>query len=104
MPDGEAVTVLEGHSRTLTHVPPLFEEELMKLADVTREITRGDFLQLYYYRRLTRTLEDRISALYRQGRIVENPPRFHLGCLPGLSIQRSIARVWLPNPMGNGRA
>lgn len=42
----------------------------MNLADVTREIKRADLLQMYYYLRLTRTLEDRITALYRQGRIV----------------------------------
>lgn len=34
------------------------------------EIKRADFLQMYYYLRLTRTLEDRITAMYRQGRIV----------------------------------
>src|SRR5437016_4839338 len=33
-------------------------------------IKRADFLQMYYYLRLTRTLEDRITALDRQGRIV----------------------------------
>lgn len=38
--------------------------------DVTRDIKRADLLQMYYYLRLTRTLEDRITALYRQGRIV----------------------------------
>ncbi|HEU4683145.1 MAG TPA: thiamine pyrophosphate-dependent dehydrogenase E1 component subunit alpha [Nitrospira sp.] len=42
----------------------------MDLADVTRDIKRGDLLQMYYYLRLTRALEDRITALYRQGRIV----------------------------------
>ncbi|MGA6826125.1 thiamine pyrophosphate-dependent dehydrogenase E1 component subunit alpha [Nitrospira sp. NS4] len=42
----------------------------MNLADVTREIKRADLLQMYYYLRLTRALEDRITALYRQGRIV----------------------------------
>jgi pyruvate dehydrogenase E1 component alpha subunit len=42
----------------------------MDLADVTREIKRADLLQMYYYLRLTRALEDRITALYRQGRIV----------------------------------
>jgi TPP-dependent pyruvate/acetoin dehydrogenase alpha subunit len=36
----------------------------------TTEIKRADYLQMYYYLRLTRTLEDRITALYRQGRIV----------------------------------
>src|SRR2546429_8427280 len=33
-------------------------------------IKRADLLQMYYYLRLTRTMEDRITALYRQGRIV----------------------------------
>ena len=42
----------------------------MDLADVTRDIKRGDLLQMYSYLRLTRALEDRITALYRQGRIV----------------------------------
>jgi pyruvate dehydrogenase E1 component alpha subunit len=34
------------------------------------EVKRATFLQMYYYLRLTRTLEDRVTALYRQGRIV----------------------------------
>ena len=34
------------------------------------EISKTEFLQLYYYLRLTRTLEERVRALYRQGRIV----------------------------------
>ena len=38
--------------------------------DISTEIKRADLLQMYYYLRLTRTLEDRITALYRQGRIV----------------------------------
>lgn len=42
----------------------------MELADVKRDIKRADLLQMYSYLRLTRTLEDRITALYRQGRIV----------------------------------
>jgi len=42
----------------------------LDLAEVTREIKRADFLQMYYYLRLTRAVEDRITALYRQGRIV----------------------------------
>ena len=42
----------------------------MDLADVTREIKQGDLLLMYYYLRLTRVLEDRVTALYRQGRIV----------------------------------
>lgn len=33
-------------------------------------IKRSDLLQMYYYLRLTRALEERITALYRQGRIV----------------------------------
>lgn len=37
---------------------------------VATAIKRADLLQMYYYLRLTRTLEDRITALYRQGRIV----------------------------------
>ena len=43
---------------------------LMNLADVIRDIKRADLRQMYYYLRLTRALEDRITALYRQGRIV----------------------------------
>lgn len=42
----------------------------MDLASVAKEIKRGDLLQMYYYLRLTRGLEERITALYRQGRIV----------------------------------
>jgi pyruvate dehydrogenase E1 component alpha subunit len=42
----------------------------MELADVRSEIKRADLLQMYFYLRLTRALEDRITALYRQGRIV----------------------------------
>jgi TPP-dependent pyruvate/acetoin dehydrogenase alpha subunit len=42
----------------------------MNPADVRRDTKRADLLQLYYYLRLTRTLEERITALYRQGRIV----------------------------------
>jgi pyruvate dehydrogenase E1 component alpha subunit len=42
----------------------------MDLADVTSHIKRADLLHMYYYLRLTRALEDRITALYRQGRIV----------------------------------
>lgn len=42
----------------------------MNLADVASDIKRADLLQMYYYLRLSRTLEDRIIALYRQGRIV----------------------------------
>jgi len=38
--------------------------------DISTEIKRADLLEMYYYLRLTRTLEDRITALYRQGRIV----------------------------------
>jgi len=42
----------------------------MDLAGVTKEIKRADLLQMYCYLRLTRALEDRVTALYRQGRIV----------------------------------
>ncbi len=42
----------------------------MTLADVTQNIKRADLLQMYYYLRLTRAIEDRVTALYRQGRIV----------------------------------
>ncbi len=42
----------------------------MNLADVTRDIKRDDLLRMYYYLRLTRAMEDRVTALYRQGRIV----------------------------------
>ena len=42
----------------------------MDLAVVAKEIKRADLLQMYYYLRLTRTVEDRVTALYRQGRIV----------------------------------
>jgi pyruvate dehydrogenase E1 component alpha subunit len=42
----------------------------MDPAVVAQEIKRADLLQMYYYLRLTRSLEDRITALYRQGRIV----------------------------------
>ena len=34
------------------------------------EISRADFLHLYYYLQLTRALEERVTSLYRQGRIV----------------------------------
>jgi pyruvate dehydrogenase E1 component alpha subunit len=42
----------------------------MDLSVVKEAVQRADLLQMYYYLRLTRTLEDRITALYRQGRIV----------------------------------
>ncbi|MGQ0812688.1 MAG: thiamine pyrophosphate-dependent dehydrogenase E1 component subunit alpha [Nitrospiraceae bacterium] len=42
----------------------------MNFAAVAKEIKRADLLQMYYYLRLTRTLEERITALYRQGRIM----------------------------------
>lgn len=42
----------------------------MDLAVVASEIKRADLLQMYYHLVLTRTLEDRVTALYRQGRIV----------------------------------
>ena len=42
----------------------------MDMLVAARDIKRSDFLQMYYYLLLTRTLEDRITALYRQGRIM----------------------------------
>jgi pyruvate dehydrogenase E1 component alpha subunit len=42
----------------------------MDVAVIAKEIKRDDLRQMYYYLRLTRALEDRITALYRQGRIV----------------------------------
>lgn len=42
----------------------------MDPAAVAQDIKRSDLLQMYYYLRLTRSLEERITALYRQGRIV----------------------------------
>lgn len=40
------------------------------MPDTAVDIQRSDLLRMYYYLRLTRTLEDRITALYRQGRIM----------------------------------
>lgn len=42
----------------------------MDQAGVAQDIKRSDLLEMYFYLRLTRSLEDRITALYRQGRIV----------------------------------
>lgn len=42
----------------------------MNQATVSNDIPRSDLLNMYLYLRLTRSLEDRITALYRQGRIV----------------------------------
>ncbi len=42
----------------------------MDVLEMWKTVKRADLLQMYYYLRLTRTLEDRITALYRQGRIV----------------------------------
>ena len=42
----------------------------MDRAVIAKEIKRDDLLHMYYYLKLTRALEDRITALYRQGRIV----------------------------------
>jgi pyruvate dehydrogenase E1 component alpha subunit len=42
----------------------------MDVAVIANEIKRDDLRQMYYYLRLTRAVEDRITALYRQGRIV----------------------------------
>ena len=45
----------------------------MDHAVVAQDIKRSDLLDMYFYLRLTRSLEDRITALYRQGRIVGAP-------------------------------
>src|SRR5438094_7925080 len=42
----------------------------MDALETWKTVKRADLLQMYYYLRLTRTLEDRVTALYRQGRIV----------------------------------
>ena len=42
----------------------------LSLQTAEREIKRADLVQMYFYLKLTRALEDRITALYRQGRIV----------------------------------
>lgn len=42
----------------------------MDVAETAKDVKRADLLQMYYHLRLTRTLEDRVTALYRQGRIV----------------------------------
>lgn len=42
----------------------------MDIAEAVKDVKRDDLLRMYYFLRLTRALEDRITALYRQGRIV----------------------------------
>jgi len=42
----------------------------MDVPVIAKEIKRDDLLQMYDYLRLTRALEERITALYRQGRIM----------------------------------
>src|SRR3989454_5623427 len=42
----------------------------MDVLETWKTVKRADLLQMYNYLRLTRALEDRITALYRQGRIV----------------------------------
>ena len=42
----------------------------MDVAVIAKEIKRDALLHMYYYLKLTRALEDRITALYQQGRIV----------------------------------
>ncbi len=42
----------------------------MDVSAVAKEIKQADLLQMYYYLRLTRAVEDRVTALYRQGRIM----------------------------------
>lgn len=42
----------------------------MAVAEDVKSVRRADLLQMFYYLRLTRALEDRVTALYRQGRIM----------------------------------
>ncbi len=42
----------------------------MEKGNAPRDIKRSDLFQMYYFLRLTRSLEERITALYRQGRIM----------------------------------
>jgi pyruvate dehydrogenase E1 component alpha subunit len=42
----------------------------MDVLAAARNIKRSDLLQMYYHLQLTRVLEERIAALYRQGRIM----------------------------------
>src|SRR6476659_4054640 len=65
-----AASELEGHTGIVTLQAHAHEEVSMDVAVAAKDIKRTDLLQMYYYLRLTRTLEDRITALYRQGRIV----------------------------------
>src|SRR2546430_7600658 len=62
----EAAAVLERHAGVLRATG----RSLMDALETWKTVNRADLLQMYYYLRLTRTLEDRITALYRQGRIV----------------------------------
>src|SRR3989442_6886421 len=62
----EAAAVLERHAGVLRATG----RSLMDALETWKTVKRADLLQMYYYLRLTRTLEDRITALYRQGRIV----------------------------------
>lgn len=43
---------------------------MMDLTVVAKEIKQADLLRMYYFLRLTRAVEDRVTALYRQGRIM----------------------------------
>ena len=42
----------------------------MDKGNAPTDIKRSDLLQMYYYLRLTRAVEERVTALYRQGRIM----------------------------------
>jgi pyruvate dehydrogenase E1 component alpha subunit len=39
------------------------------LSQITRDIKRDEMLRMFFYLRLTRAVEERVTALYRQGRI-----------------------------------
>ena len=43
---------------------------MQDMGEWSTKVSRADYLELYYYLLLTRTLEERVRALYRQGRIV----------------------------------
>src|SRR2546422_5397850 len=62
----ETAAVLERHAGVLIATG----RSLMDALETWKTVKRADLLQMYYYLRLTRMLEDRITALYRQGRIV----------------------------------
>jgi TPP-dependent pyruvate/acetoin dehydrogenase alpha subunit len=52
-------------SRTAPAAPPLREAP-----PIPAGLTRGQLLEIYRYLRLTRTLEERLAALYRQSKVI----------------------------------